>query len=248
MLARPSCDSGRPEFMATLSLLPPYNLDDIKLAYRAKVLETHPDRGGTIGEFLKVQEAYERAVDYVAYCGDRRQWIADHVDSYLRQQEAAVEARRLGGQVEFEEVEWLKPSLGDFAWLAERLRVIRLGDTAADDAFLAFLAQVPPRTPYLTELDLAGTRITDQGLQALTALTLLQRLDLSGTRVTWHGVSAAVEALPDLDKVGLTGISIGWLSHWRLQASLRRRRAENERRRLLGKLTEVDGRAVIEPG
>ena len=166
MTATPNCDTGPLEFMATLSLLPPYSLDDVKSAYRAKVLKTHPDRGGSTHEFLKIQEAYERAVEYVEHCGDRRKWIADHIDSYRRQWEVAAAVERLGGQVVFEEVDWLAQSVGDFAVLVERLRVIRLRDTAADDAFLMFLAEEPPRTPYLFELDLAGTRITDKGLHA----------------------------------------------------------------------------------
>ena len=165
-----------------------------------------------MGDFLKVQEAYERAVEFVAYCGDRRKWIADHVEAYLRQREAAAKVERLGGQVEFEEVDWLKQSVGDFAVLVERLRVIRLRNTAADDALMNFLAEQPSRTPYLIELDLADTRISDKGLQALTGLRLLQRLDLSGTRVTWRGLWATVEELPSLEKVGLAGTAIGWLS------------------------------------
>ncbi len=240
MSERINCDAGPLEYMTTLSLLPPYSLDDVKSAYRAKALETHPDRGGTIGEFLKIQEAYERAVEYVTYCGDHRKWIADHVDFYLRQSEAAAAVRRLGGQVEFEEVDWLRHSVGDFAWLAERLRTIRLRKTAADDDFLAFLVEEPSRTPYLFELDLAGTPISDKGLEALASLSLLQRLDVSGTQVTGPALAAVVDALPTLEEVGLAGISIGWLPHWRLNASLRRRRAENERRSLLGKLTEAE--------
>ena len=50
---------------AILGLLPPYSLDDVKFAYRGKALETHPDRGGTMDDFLKVREAYERAVEFV---------------------------------------------------------------------------------------------------------------------------------------------------------------------------------------
>lgn len=220
--------------MATLSLLPPYSLDDVKSAYRAKVLKAHPDRGGSTSEFLKIQEAYERAVEYIEHCGDRRKWIADHVDSYRRQLEAAALVERLGGKVEFEEVDWLAQSVGDFAVLVERLRVIRLRDTAADDAFLMFLAQEPPRTPYLFELDLAGTRVTDKGLHALEGLSLLKRLDLSRTKVTKREVHAVLEAVPTLEEVRLEGTRIGWFSRWRLNASVRTRKAENERRMLLG--------------
>src|SRR5262249_8332230 len=159
-------------------------LEDVKSAYRDKVWHAHPDRGGATTDFLKIQEAYEQAVEYVAFCGDRRKWIAVQVECHLRQREAAAEVERLGGQVEFEEIDWLKRSVGDFALLADRLRVIRLRNAAADDAFMTFLAEQPPRTPYLTELDLAGSRVTDKGLQALAGLGLLRRLDLSGTKVT----------------------------------------------------------------
>jgi hypothetical protein len=243
MPAKFSCDTGPLEFMTTLSLLPPYSLDDVKSAYRAKVLQTHPDRGGTIRDFLKVQEAYEQAVEYVACCGDRRKWIADHVDFYMRQREAADEVERLGGQVEFEEIEWLRQSVGDFAWLAERLRIIRLGNTDADDVFLSFLAEQPQRTPYLVELDLSGTQVSDKGVQGLTGFQLLQRLDLSGTKVTRRGLSATVHELPALEKVGLSATAVGWLSRWRLRASLRQRQEENERRKMLVKLAEAADRA-----
>ena len=126
-------------------------------------------------------------MEFVAYCGDHRKWIANHVEAYLQQREAAANVERLGGEVEFEEVDWLKQSVGDFAVLIERLRVIRLRNTAADDALMKFLAEKLSRSPYLTELDLAGTRISDKGLQALTGLSLLQRLDVSGTRVNGEG-------------------------------------------------------------
>lgn len=33
--------------------------DEIHLAYRERIKETHPDRGGSIGEFLEVRAAYE---------------------------------------------------------------------------------------------------------------------------------------------------------------------------------------------
>src|SRR5262249_32900126 len=163
MNARSNGDTDRPEFMITLGLLPPYTLDDVKSAYRAKVLHTHPDRGGATADFLKIHEASEGAVEYVWCCGDRRKWIATQVECHLRQREAAAEIERLGGQVEFEELDWLQRSVGDFALLADRLRVVRLRNTAADDAFLTFLAEQPCRTPYLCELDLASTRITDKG-------------------------------------------------------------------------------------
>ncbi len=240
MNARSDEETGRPEFMTTLGLLPPYTLEDVKSAYREKVRHAHPDRGGAAADFVKLQEAYERALEYVAFCGDRRKWIAVQVECYLRQQEAAAEVARLGGQVEFEEIDWMKRFLGDFASLADQLRIIRLRNTAADDAFVTFLAEQPPRTPYLRELDLAGTCVTDKGLQALARLGLLRRLDLSGTEVTGRGVRAVLEAaLPALEEIGLASTRVGWLSRWRLRALLRGRKAENERLKLLGKRLEL---------
>ena len=152
---------------------------------------------------------------------------------------AEAEGYRL--TVEFEEVDWLTQSVGDFAVLVERLRAIRLRDTAADDNFLAFLTDGRPRTPYIVELDLSGTRITDKGLRMLESLSLLQRLDLSRTNVTRPAVSALVQELSALEEVDLAGTRVGWLARWRLAASVRSRKAENERRMLLGKLTEAGG-------
>lgn len=226
-------DPGRPEFMATLGLLPPYTLHDVKAAYRIKALETHPDRGGAPADFMKIHEAYKQATEFVQISGDRRGWIADQVETHLRQQEVTAEVQRLGGQTEFEETDWLKHYVGDFAQLADRLRVIQLEDTAADDAFLYLLAEQPPRAPYLTELSLAGTRITDKGLEALTGLELLRRLDLSRTKVTNRGVQAIVRSLPALEWVGMAGLRVGWFSRWRLRALLRGREAERRHMKLL---------------
>ena len=234
-----SSDPGRPEFMATLGLLPPYTLHDVKAAYRVKAMETHPDRGGKPEDFIRIHEAYKRAMEYVEFTGDRRKWIAEQVEFHLRQQEAAAEVKRLGGRTEFEEVDWLRHHVGDFTSLADRLRIINLEGTAADDAFLTFLAGQPPRTPYLTELNLAGTRITDKGLAALAGFDLLRRLDVSGTKVTNSGFQAIVESLPALEWVGVAGSGVGWLSRWRLRALLRGRKAERRRLKLIMRSVET---------
>ncbi|MBI4082197.1 MAG: DnaJ domain-containing protein [Candidatus Lambdaproteobacteria bacterium] len=44
---------------ATLGLRPGATLNDVKMAYREKVKQHHPDQGGTVQDFLKLQEAYE---------------------------------------------------------------------------------------------------------------------------------------------------------------------------------------------
>ena len=39
--------------------------DDVRAAYRRLAKETHPDRGGSVEEFRRVNEAYERVVKVV---------------------------------------------------------------------------------------------------------------------------------------------------------------------------------------
>lgn len=233
MNAQLGYEQNRPDFMVTLGLLPPYSPSDVKSAYRAKAMLAHPDRGGVAADFIKLHEAYKQATEYVQFTGDRRGWIASHVECHLRQQEVAAEVERLGGRTEFDEADWLKPHIGDFVLLADRLRVIQLQNTAADDAFLAFLAGRPSRAPYLTELNLAGTHLTDKGLQELTELKLLRKLNLAGTRVTTSGLQAAVLSLPSLEWVGMAGTRVGWLARWRLHGLLRGREAKRRRMALL---------------
>lgn len=222
----------RPDFMVTLGLLPPYTLNDVKSAYRARAMESHPDRGGDAVEFVGIHEAYRQAMEYVQVIGDRRKWIAEQVEYYLRQQEVATEVARLGGRTEFEEVPGLKGYIGDFALLADRLRRIQLQNTSAGDEFLTLLMQ-PPRAPYLIELNLAGTRVTDEGLKVLTESELLRRLDLSRTKVTSRGFEFLVHSLPCLESVGVAGSEIGWLSRWRLSKLLRGRKAARRRWKLI---------------
>lgn len=47
------------EHFRTLGLPPTAKLEEVKAAYREKVKEYHPDQGGTVPEFLRLQEAYE---------------------------------------------------------------------------------------------------------------------------------------------------------------------------------------------
>jgi hypothetical protein len=218
MSAEANNPPSRPECMAILGLLPPYTLDDVKAAYRVKVMEAHPDRGGDVAQFLKIEDAYLQAIEYVNFRGDRRGWIAGQVEPYLRQQEVAAEVERRGGKAEYEQTDWLKRSFGDgFAMLADRLRIIRLRGTGADDAFLSYLGEEPKKTPYLVELDLAGSRITDQGLPGLAHFEVLKRLNLAGTAVTENGLRAVLETLSSLKWLNLADTGVGWLPRWRLR-------------------------------
>jgi hypothetical protein len=198
----------RPEFMAILGLLPPYALEDVREAYRQKALTAHPDRGGDAAEFNRLSEAYDRAVEYVRFHGDRRAWIATRVECHLLQEDVAAEVRRRNGQVEFERMDWVKESWGEgFELLGDQLRYIRVRGQADGDEFLHYLLNRRP--PFLIGLDLAGSEVTDAGLQRLAGFATLQWLDLAGTRVTYAGLRQILKDLPSLGRLNLRGTT-GW--------------------------------------
>jgi len=176
------------EFIATLGLLPPYSVDDVHKAYKARAREVHPDRGGSTADFLKLQEAYTRAQEYAQFQEGRRNWLANQVEPYLHQQEVVAEVERRGGRVEIESLDWMARSFGDFAVLAERLRGITLRNCADGDEFLKFLAGSAKSLRYLVALDVAGSPVSDAGMKSLLELSGLERINLSGTRVTASGL------------------------------------------------------------
>ena len=55
-------ESTRDEQLAfgLLGIRAPCTLDDIKAAYRRRAMEVHPDRGGSPGDFLAVEDAYRQ--------------------------------------------------------------------------------------------------------------------------------------------------------------------------------------------
>ncbi|MGQ0634842.1 MAG: DnaJ domain-containing protein [Planctomycetaceae bacterium] len=215
----PAWSEGRPDFMALLGLLPPYIEEDVHKAYKAKAIEWHPDRGGSKENFIRLQEAYENAMDFVKFTEGRRLWLARQVEPYLRQQEVVADVERRGGSVTVETVDWMQRSFGDFASLADRLRGIRLRDNADGDAFLRSLAEAGKDLRYLVDLDLAGTRVSDAGLVLVQNLRNIQRLNLARTGVTAAGLRV-LQALGDLQWLNLAGTSIGWWGRQTLKRAL----------------------------
>jgi hypothetical protein len=204
--------------MSVLGLLPPYTLEDVREAYRQKVMAAHPDRGGKAADFVRLSEAYDRALEFVTFRGDRRAWIGAQVECHLLQEEVAAEVRRLGGSVEVERIDWIRQSWGDdFVLLADRVRAVRVPGLADGDAFLALLARRRP--PYLTGLDLSGGKVTDAGLRHLAGCELLRWLDVSGTGVTPAGLRAVLGGLPALRWLNVRGTRAGWWGRWLLRRS-----------------------------
>jgi len=209
----------RPDFMMTLGLLPPYTVEDVRMAYREKAKLLHPDRGGAVADFEKLHEAYERATEYATFRISRRHWLAAQIERYTEQETVVAEVRRRGGYVEIEQIDWIKHSIGeDFALVTERLRGIRLRELADGDEFLHYLAEHKQGLGFLLWLDLARGRIRDEGLLELRTFELLRRLNLAGTAITERGLKV-LEGLPNLEWLNLAGTAIGWWTRWRLRRS-----------------------------
>jgi hypothetical protein len=215
-----STTDDRPEFMVYLGLLPPYSLDDVQKAYKARALAVHPDRGGSTADFLELQKVYGRAQEYVRFQESRRNWLATQVEPYLRQQVIVAEIERRGGRVEIESLEWMERSFGDFAALAERLRGIRLRDSSDGDAFVEYLAENENHLMHLSSLDLAGSAVTNAGLALLPKLRNLSRISLARTAVTGTAIKR-LAALQELQWLDMSGIPIGILTRWQLRWVLR---------------------------
>jgi hypothetical protein len=209
--------------MVILGLLPPYTREDVHAAYREKAKTAHPDRGGSVSAFKELHDAYEHAQEYLSFHHSRRGWLAAQVDRYVAQEAVTNEVFRLGGTVEWEQIDWMKRSFGDFAALADMLRGIRLTDRADGDTFLKYLAEHASVLGNLLWLDVSGSQITDQGVLQLQALQSLRRLDLSRTSISEKALGV-VQGLPDLEWINLRGTSLSWWTRWRLRRSFPRLR------------------------
>ncbi len=196
--------------MATLGLLPPYSHEDVRRAYKEKVKQTHPDKGGTPEAFHEVTKAYEEAQQYLHFYESRRLWIATQVDRYVQQEEVVQEINRLGGSAFLEEPDWLEQTYGEgFAAIAGKLIKIVLHKTPEGARFLQFLAERPLVAQVIKALDLEGSQIEDESLRSLQGMELLKKLNLANTPVTTKGI-AHVKMLPALQEVNIAGTKIQW--------------------------------------
>lgn len=167
-----------------LGLMPPVTLEDVKQAYLARARDAHPDRGGSQDQFVRVQQAFEEATEFVKFKANKLEWLASKIDAYSQQQEVVTETIERGGSIEMEETDWLRKSFGDdFGHVADKLIAVRLPNERADDVFCILLGFRADSLKDLATLDLSGGTLSDEGLLQLKSLSNLRRLDLRGTRV-----------------------------------------------------------------
>jgi hypothetical protein len=225
MSANPRNDaaSDRPAFAVTLGLLPPYSMEDVKRAYRDKVKDAHPDRGGDRDNFDRIQRAFEEAGEYLKFRSDRRLWIAARMDEYLGVVSLNERLRALGAEVDSTMLDWVRRSFGDFANLTESIVGVRLTDSKNVAELVDIMIREQAALPGLKRLSLAGCPVDNLLALELRVFKSLSELDLSRTPITDRALTV-VEFLPELVSLNIEGTQIGWWARHKVERTLRKRR------------------------
>lgn len=221
--SRNDAASNRPAFAVTLGLLPPYTIDDVKQAYRDKVKDAHPDRGGDRADFDRIQLAYEEAGAYLKFRSDRRLWIAARMDEYVAVAELIEKLEALGAEVDSTMLDWVRQSFGDFADLTVSITDIRLHDSSKAAELVELMIDELASLPGLKRLSLAGSQVDNLLAIELRVFKSLAELDLSRTPITDRALTV-VEYLPDLLTLNIAGTSVGWWARQKVERLLRKRR------------------------
>jgi hypothetical protein len=210
-MSQPAQSSAlRPECLITLGLMPPVTLEDVKQAYLVRAREAHPDRGGSQEEFVRIQQAFEDATEFVKFKASKLEWLASKIDAYSQQQEVVSETIERGGSIEMEETDWLRKSFGDdFGHVADKLTAVRLANAKADDVFCILLGFRADSLKDMATLDLAGGTLTDEGLLQLKGLVNLRHLDLRGTQISGKLAGEIPGWFERLEFLGLPKGSLG---------------------------------------
>ena len=214
---------NRPAFAVVLGLLPPYTMDDVKRAYRDKVKDAHPDRGGDRATFDRIQRAFEEAGEYLKFRSDRRLWIAARMVEYLGVVSLVERLRALGAEVDSTMLDWVRQSFGDFANLTESIIGIRLHDSKNAAEMVDLMIREQASLPGLKRLSLAGCPVDNLLALELRVFKSLAELDLGRTPITDRALTV-VEFLPDLMTLDVESTSIGWWARHKAERLLRKRR------------------------
>jgi len=209
--------------MILLGLIPPYTEEDIKQAYRTRALAAHPDAGADAKDFLRLQNAYEQALEYVSFRSDRRHWIGKHMERYIAVEAVMEELAALGAAFDVQTADWLEKSFGEFAQIVDQVQTFRLWNSPHGDQALHTLVMNRRHLGTLKMIDLTGTRVSDATVLRLSAFEALRELRLGGTGVG-NDVLQLVDWLPHLQKMDVSGTRIGAFARWRLTNKLKRKR------------------------
>jgi len=212
----------RPEYMELLGLSPPYAMEDVKKAYLDRVMQVHPDHGGSREEFAKIQDAFDQASKHLEIRVDRREWIAEQVDSYVVMQDVVQILDRLGAEVTTNALDWLEQSFGEFAQLTETILAVRLENSNDGDALIEVLVQDPSILIGMTRIEVPGCNVSDASVIKLGKIKNLQQIDLSRTPVTKECL-VLIDQLPELRELRVEKTKVGWWQRRKANAVLKQR-------------------------
>ncbi len=208
--------------MIALGLGPPYSSDDVSQAYRVLAKQSHPDAGGTVEQFQKVQQAFERAQEYLLHHSDRRGWIAVQVTRYVALEAAVATLRQLGAEVKLRTPQWLELSFGEFAQLTETAVAVTATDLPHGDRIIAALVAEHSALRELETIELPGCQVTDGAVNQLAVFQQLRRLNLARTPVSSEALTV-VDEIASLESIELDGADVSWWTRFRTRSKLRRR-------------------------
>lgn len=224
-MSEPSSTEFRPErleFLAVLGLAPPVTEEDVKQAYLDKAKTAHPDHGGDVENFKRLQEAFEQATEYARFKASRMQWLSRWVEQYAEQEQVVEQIKALGGSAEVKSADSLTRSIGvDFAVVLDKVVGIHLSGAKIDDGVILQLAEKRRMLAGLRKLALVDTSITHVGLLQLRTFETLRHLDLSGTSVELLALEALLRELRQLETLDLDRTGIGWATKLKLRLKYR---------------------------
>ncbi len=212
----------RHEFLAILGLAPPVTEEDVKQAYLVKARTAHPDQGGSVEEFKRLQEAFEQATEYARFKSGRMQWLSRWVEQYAEQEKLIELVKSWGGEVDVNASDPLSRSIGpDFAVVLDKLTGIKLVGQQVDDAMIEQLVTRRRMLAGLRKLSLLDTAVTEVGLLKVRELDTLRHLDLSGTNVDAEALDVILPQLQLLETLTLDRTGVGWTTKVKLRVKFR---------------------------
>lgn len=201
----------RRPFLERLGLSLPVTPEDVKQAFRERVMHAHPDHGGDSKQFQALQQAFDEALVFAQRNGKRLPWIGTQMPLYIAQREILRLIELWGGGVEVQHLEWLEDTVGaDFTAIADRLVEINLSGCAVGDREMIKLADHAEGLQFVEVLRAANTQVGDTGILKITAASNLRYLDVRHTQVS-RALCRRLAALPQMNRV--EGPS-GWLDWW----------------------------------
>jgi hypothetical protein len=220
-MTEPISTEFRPErldFLTLLGLAPPVTEEDVKQASLVKAKTAHPDHGGDVEHFKRLQEAFEQATEYARFKASRMKWLSRWVEQYAEQEQIVEQIKALGGSVDVKSSEPLSKSIGpDFAVVLDKVTGLRLSGPTITDEVIAQLSAQRRMLAGLRSLALVNTAVSHVGLLQLRTFETLTHLDLSGTPVEVAAVEVLLKELQQLESMVLENTGIGWPARMKLR-------------------------------